>query len=291
MKKIFIVLFAVLLPFNGFAEPAKVFVSILPQKYFLEKIGKDFIEAEVMVLPGHSPVSYNPKPSQMASLSKAQIYFSIGVPFEKNWLPKIEKNYKNLFISDSSSGVLKRQTDDGFFEEHRMEKEIHNHGNEFYDPHIWMSPLNAIRIARNMMIVLSKKDPLNREEFYKNYLEFSKEVIELDEKIIKKTLNIETRNIFVFHPSWGYFMDEYNLNQIPIEAQGKEPGPSHLSKIMKFAQKHNIKTLLVQPQFPSSSVKVMEKTLGLKVVIADPLAESWGENLLKISKLISNSKK
>jgi zinc transport system substrate-binding protein len=290
MNKIFVLFFVILIPLSAYGEKAKIFVSILPQKYFVEKIGKDFVETEVMVLPGHSPASYSPKPSQMAKLSKAQIYFSIGVPFENIWLSKIEKNYKNLLVSDSSKKILKRKSDDVFFEEEELVKQHHDHDHGFYDPHVWMSPLNALRIARNMMTVLAEKYPSQKENFYKNYLEFSREVITLDKKILKSTGDIKYRNIFVFHPSWGYFMDEYNLKQIPIEAQGKEPGPSHLSKIIEFAKKNNINTLLVQPQFPSSSVKVMENTLGLKVFTADPLAENWDENLLKIAEIISQKK-
>ncbi|MCB9480667.1 MAG: zinc ABC transporter substrate-binding protein [Desulfobacteraceae bacterium] len=287
MKKVIILLLFVFYPLSGFADQLKVFVSILPQKYFVEKIGRDTISAEVMVLPGHSPASYNPKPGQMKNLSEAQIYFSIGVPFEQTWLPKIRQNYNNLIISDCSEGILKRETDENFFEHHEhSDEEHHDHDHGFYDPHVWMSPLNAIKISRNMMKVLSIKNPSKKNFYRENYLSFSKEILELDFNLLKSTENIKNRNIFVFHPSWGYFMDEYSLKQIPVESQGKEPGPRYLSKIMEFAKKSNIRTLLVQPQFPSSSAKVMENTLGLNVVTADPLAEDWKNNLLRISDII-----
>lgn len=109
MKKIFVLFFVIFFPLSGFAEQIKVFVSVLPQKYFVEKIGKDTVLAEVMVLPGHSPASYNPKPQQMKRLSDADIYFSIDVPFEKTWLPKIRENYKNLYVSDCTQKILKRK--------------------------------------------------------------------------------------------------------------------------------------------------------------------------------------
>lgn len=70
------------------ADRVSVFVSILPQKFFVEQIGKDLIDIQVMVEPGASPATYEPKPAQMAAISKASIYFSIGVPFEKGWLKK-----------------------------------------------------------------------------------------------------------------------------------------------------------------------------------------------------------
>ena len=63
------------------ARPLEVFVSILPQKYFVEKIGGDSVEVSVMVQPGASPATYEPKPKQMVALATSDIYFAIGVPF------------------------------------------------------------------------------------------------------------------------------------------------------------------------------------------------------------------
>ena len=73
-----------------------VFVSILPQQYFVSQIGTDLVDVRVMVGPGHSPATYEPTPQQMAALSKADVYFRIGVPFESAWLDKIKLNNKNL---------------------------------------------------------------------------------------------------------------------------------------------------------------------------------------------------
>jgi zinc transport system substrate-binding protein len=286
VKKIFILFFVIFFPLSGFAEQIKVFVSVLPQKYFVEKIGKDTVLAEVMVLPGHSPASYNPKPQQMKRLSDADIYFSINVPFEKTWLPKIRENYKNLYVSDCTQKILKRKTDENFFEDNGHDHDHDGHDHGFYDPHVWMSPLNVLKISRNIMMVLSQKNPSKKDFYLENYLSFSKEILELDLNLLKSTQNIKNKNVFVFHPSWGYFMDDYNLKQIPVESQGKEPGPKYLAKLMEFAKKNNIKTLLVQPQFPLSTAKVMEKTLGLNVVTADPLAEDWKNNLIKTAEII-----
>ena len=46
-----------------------VFVSIVPQKFFVQQISKESVNVEVMVQPGASPATYEPKPSQMAKLS------------------------------------------------------------------------------------------------------------------------------------------------------------------------------------------------------------------------------
>ncbi len=286
MKKIIMVFFIFLLiKQNVYAEKLLVYVSILPQKYFAEKIMKDRAEVKLMVLPGHSPALYNPNPGQMSGLSRAQIYFSIGVPFEKRWLPKIKTNFKNISVVDSSKGILKRTPDQNFLGNNKY---AHNHNDKhgFYDPHIWMSPLNGVKIARNMMESAIKEDPDNADYYLKNYKLFADSALKLDFELFEQTKNIKNRNIMVFHPAFGYFMSDYGLNQIPVEMEGKEPTSKHMGEIFKFAKKNNIKILLVQPQFPSSSTKMMENILKLKVYRADPLAYEWDKNLIKIAKII-----
>ena len=68
----------------AFAEPLPVFVSVAPQSYFVEKIGGERVAVSVMVPPGASPATYEPKPAQMRDLSDAALYFAVGVPFERN---------------------------------------------------------------------------------------------------------------------------------------------------------------------------------------------------------------
>jgi len=67
----------------------QVTVSIVPQVYFLERIGGEYVSATAMVLPGDSPETYEPKPEQLKALSHSVAYFSIGVPFESAWLDRI----------------------------------------------------------------------------------------------------------------------------------------------------------------------------------------------------------
>ena len=76
----------------GAAEKINVFVSILPQQYFVQQVGGEHVDVHVMVGPGQNPTTYEPTPQQMAALAQADIYFSIGVPFEKAWLDKIKQS-------------------------------------------------------------------------------------------------------------------------------------------------------------------------------------------------------
>ena len=87
MKKILIVLTIL----NTFIlANINVAVSILPEKTFIKAIGGEKVDVTLMVLPGNSPHTYEPKPSQMKAVAASQLYFAIGVEFERTWLPKFQ---------------------------------------------------------------------------------------------------------------------------------------------------------------------------------------------------------
>jgi zinc transport system substrate-binding protein len=89
-------------------EPMTVFVSILPQKHFVERIGGDRVSVQVMVSPGASPATYEPKPRQMAAISKARLYFAVGAPFESVWLDRIASTNPEMNIVRTQDGIEKR---------------------------------------------------------------------------------------------------------------------------------------------------------------------------------------
>jgi len=95
----------------------------------------------------------------------------------------------------------------------------------------------------------------------------------------------------VFHPSWGYFAKRYELEQISIEIEGKEPKPNELVELIEEAKKHDIKIIFVSPQFSQKSAEAISKNIGANVVAIDPLSDNWNENLQKVATQIANSYK
>ncbi len=118
--KIILFIFVVLVSFLNAAK-SEISVSIAPQKYFLEKIVKDKFEINVMVKAGSSPHTYEPKTSQMKSLSNSKIYFYTGIEFEKAWLDKFKKSAPNTLFVDSSANIERIA-----MEEHSHEEETKN---------------------------------------------------------------------------------------------------------------------------------------------------------------------
>lgn len=109
MKKyiLMLALLFMLSPVLACAETINVFVSIMPQKFFLDQIGKGNVKVNIMVKPGANPAVYEPKPSQMMELAKTDLYFAIGVPFEKAWLPKIQASNSKMLIVHTDANVPK----------------------------------------------------------------------------------------------------------------------------------------------------------------------------------------
>lgn len=297
MNKINVILILQIVFTVTFAVPAAaadkiaVFVSILPQKYFVQQIGKDRVDVQVMVQPGASPATYEPKPGQMAAISRARVYFSIGVPFEKTWLTKIASSNPDMRVVDTDRGIRKIAMAD---HHHYGEEPYHQEGKSgeshddrgILDPHIWLSPPLVSIQARMILSALQEVDPVHRSAYQVNYNAFNSEVLALNAELTGIFTDKQGMPFMVFHPAWGYFARTYGLKQIPVEIQGKNPKPAQLKELIKYAQKSDIRIIFVQPQFSAKSAEVIARSIGGQVVFADPLAEDWARNMRDVARKI-----
>ena len=263
-------------------ETIPVFVSITPQKFFLEQIGKDRVDVQVMVEPGASPHSYEPKPGQMVAISKARVYFATGVSFEKAWLKKISASNPKMMVVHTDHGIKKLPMaahDHG--EEKHHDEAHHDHG--ALDPHIWLSPPLVMVQARTILTALQEVDPVHRSIYEANYQAFVTMLEGLDRALRSIFAGKKGLEFMVFHPAWGYFAEAYGLKQVPIEIEGKDPKPAQLKKLIDHARERNIKVIFVQPQFSSKSAEQVAREIGGEVAFVDPLALNWADNLREVA--------
>jgi zinc transport system substrate-binding protein len=266
------------------ADPIKVVVSIPPQKYFIQKIGGDRVEASIMVPPGVDPHSYEPKPRQMVELSRATAYFSIGIGFEDVWLDKIAAANKGMPILRTDAGIEKiPMVEHGHDEEPGQEVHEGEEEPEGLDPHVWLSPVLVKTIARNMFEGLVNVDPEGRAVYETNLNYFLNELDALDARLREMFAGEGRKGFMVFHPAYGYLAREYGLEQTPIEIEGKEPKPGHLAELITEAKEHGVKVIFVQPQFSTKSAEALAREIGAEIAHADDLAEDWEANLLEIA--------
>ncbi len=287
MKRLTLLIAVMIITAILYAPPAiagklNVFVSILPQKYFVEQIGGDRINVSVMVPPGAEPATYEPAPTQMTALSKTSIYFAIGVPFERAWLPRFAGINPKMRIIHTESGIAEKPID------RNMKNDANFHG--IPDPHVWLSPPLVMLQARNILAALIAADPAHFDTYTANYKKFIAAIADLDTKLQRQFPAGEKRTEFmVFHPAWGYFADAYGLKQIPIEVEGKSPKAAELQKLISKARKKHIRIVLVEPQFSARDAGVIARSIDGKIVYADPLAYDWAKNLLKVAATIKSA--
>ena len=266
-------------------EPS-VFVSILPQKYFVEQIAGDLVNIQVMVKPGASPATYEPKVSQMKKLAATELYFAIGVPFEQAWLERIAGVNPQMKIVKTDVGIKKLsmakhlhedEVDDAH-EEHAGDDHA-NDQEEGLDPHIWLSPQLVKQQATIISASLKELLPEQATLFETNLTRFQKQIDDLDTELREILVGKENLRFIVFHPSWGYFAENYKLRQVPIEIEGKGPKSSQLRELILFARGEGIKVIFAQPQFSTKSAKLVARDIDGQVITVDPLAEDWFANM------------
>ena len=279
----FLISGAFLLICSGHAQAGKklaVFVSIPPQKYFLHQIGKQRVDIQVMVKPGANPATYEPKPRQMAAISRTHIYFAVGVPFEKTWLKKIAAANPDMQVVHTDHGIQKIPMATNHTESERHREKDH-HGE--LDPHIWLSPTLVMTQARAILNALVEIDPDHRAVYEANTKVFVSKLAALDDELKNIFAGKQGFQFMVFHPSWGYFARAYGLQQVPVEIEGKNPKPAQLKALIEHAKKKHINIIFVQPQFSSRSARLLAKEIGGQVIFADPLAPDWSGNLREVA--------
>jgi zinc transport system substrate-binding protein len=282
MKKILLLL---LLPTTFILANINVVVSILPEKTFVSAIGGDKVDVTLMVLPGNSPHTYEPKPSQMKAVARANLYFAIGVEFEKVWLSKFKDLNPALKVVDLSEGITKIPMATAH---HHEAEEHHDTG---YDPHIWTAPENVLLIARHIYDALSREDPANATYYRHNLDAFLAKVKKTDAQIRHILAPLPPHSAFmVFHPSWGYFAKAYGLVQLPVEVEGKEPKPREIIHLIKEAREKKVTAIFTQPEFSDSTAKIIAGELHIPVIKVSPLAADWSDNLIRIAKAIAGVK-
>ena len=255
------------------AAPLSVVVSILPQKYFVERIGGSQVAVSVLVGPGQSPETYEPTSKQLATFSTAQLYVRIGMPFETRWLAQWQANNPKLRVLDAREGIRLRTLD------HHSHEDGHVHEAGQPDPHIWLSPPLVQQMALGIRDALTALDPTHSAAYQQNYTAFVADLVALDAEIRTQLAPLTPRTFLIFHPSWGYFAEQYGLQQVPIEQDGKEPGARSLVTLLEQARALGSKTIFVQAQHSRSQAASLAAALGAELVTIDSLADDYLDNL------------
>lgn len=271
------------------AAPIPVVVSVAPQKYFVEQIAGPLASVTVLASPGADPHSYEPKPSQMAAVAKARIYFAQGVEFEKVWLKKLSSANPGLLIIDTVRDITRMPMAE-HEEEHQTGAKDHDENEQ--DPHVWVSPSLVKIQAQAIANGFAAADPANTATYAANLQAFTARIDALDAQIRTTLAGLPPNAEFlVFHPAWAYFARDYGLKETPIESSGKEPGAKKLQQIITHAKTSGATVIFVQPQFSKKTAQTVADAINATLVEANDMAEDWPGNLLFVAKALRDAVK
>ena len=251
------------LPLWADSPAVGVLVTVVPQAFFVDRIAGARVSTSILVPAGRSPHTFEPTPTQMIEAATADVYFTIGLPFELGILSRISDMNPDMTVVSTQA----------------IEEE-HDHG---HDPHTWMNPRLALAQAAAICDALVRIDPLGAEAYRANMDSLRTELLILDDELVGVLALCRGKSFFVFHPAFGHFADAYGLEQIAIEFEGKEPSARELAGLIESASSGGVGAVFVQPQHPARSAQTLADEIGAAIVIIDPLAYDYPESLRKIA--------
>lgn len=279
MKKIILMLLLLLLV--GCQDKADatltVAVSIVPQETFVNKVAGDLIDVVVMIPPGNSPANYQPTPQMMAQFNESDIYFHIDVSAEVPILASVGNDVRLVDLAEIVDDKYPARYFEAYEEDHEEE-----HSHEGRDPHIWLSPKRSmvmVEVIRDELIAL---DPTHKETYESNAQSYLEELTVLDNELTLAFDQLESKAFIMYHPSFGYFAEDYNLDMYAIEVEGKDATIKELGHIIELAKEKNIKYVFYQEEFDSQQAEIVANEIGGETIKVAPLSGDYINNLRMI---------
>lgn len=271
---------------QGDTETLNVMVSIVPQVFFVQRVGGGLVQVEPIAPPNYSAETYQITPRQMDALGRADIFFRTGMPFEEALTGRLKATFPALRVIDTRTGVPMLAMSAGEEHEgHEADEHGHVHGGD--DPHIWLDPMRVKIQARTIAESLQGLLPGHSGEIARNLAAFEQELDELHRQVSETLAPVRGRAFYVFHPAFGYFADAFGLEQRAIEFEGKSPGPRRLYDIMNEIKGTGVRAIFAQPQFNVPELKTVAEETGVAVVVLDDLAADYHENIKRMAAVIA----
>jgi len=259
-----------------------VLVSIAPYKFLAERIGGEAIEVETIIPPRSNPHAFEPTSRQVLEISRGQIWFRIGEPFEEKILPLLRKSSPQLAVADLRDGIELQPA-----EEEHQQSCSHCSADQM-DRHAWLSPKLAALQAEQIARILSDRFPEIKECVQKNLAACLVDLERLDRELETLLEPLQERSFIVSHSAFRYFCRDYKLVQLSVEQEGKEPRPRHLEEMLERAKKAHPAVALALPQHNNKGAQIIAKEMNVPVRMVDPYCADYFEMLRNLARFIAD---
>lgn len=267
-------------------------VSIEPLRYFTEALAGPHFSVHTLVPQGMSPESYDPTPRQLVELAHSRACLLTGhLGYEQVWRPRLQAAAPRTEFIDLSEGLPLIHTDTceaGQPDAHtHAHAHAHAHGIE---PHIWTSPANASLITTRILHTLCRLDTAHCS-YYQSRHDSLQRCIHRIDSLTRRLLQHPraSRSFLIYHPSLTYYAHQYGLHQIAIEAQGKEPTPEALRRLIDRCRKEQAGVIFVQPEFDMRHAELIARHTGTRLEPIHPLAYQWDVEMLRVAQALADS--
>ena len=293
----------------------KVVASIKPihslASYLMDGVGKPDL-----IVDGYaSPHGFAMKPSHAKMLQNADLIFWVGEDLESflekplnsiakkaekielmeiKGLNKLEFRERNIFEGHDDHGHDEHKKEDEHKEHgHKEDKhdDHHEHAHGEHDPHIWLDPMNAKVILKEMAEHLIENDQKNASTYKANLKKALKDLDKLTKKV-KSELNKDFKSI-VFHDAYQYFEKRFDVNVLGAFTVNTDvlPGAEQLSEIREIIEHDKVSCVFSEPQFNPDIINAVAKDMNIKTGVLDPLGATLTPGKTLYFDLISNMSK
>ena len=293
----------------------KVVASIKPihslASYLMDGVGKPDL-----IVDGYaSPHGFAMKPSHAKMLQNADLIFWVGEDLENflekplksiakkaekielmeiKGLNKLEFRERNIFEGHDDHGHDEHKKEDEHKEHgHKEDKhdDHHEHAHGEHDPHIWLDPMNAKVILKEMAEHLIENDQKNASTYKANLKKALKDLDKLTKKV-KSDLNKDFKSI-VFHDAYQYFEKRFDVNVLGAFTVNTDvlPGAEQLSEIREIIEHDKVSCVFSEPQFNPDIINAVAKDMNIKTGVLDPLGATLTPGKTLYFDLISNMSK
>ena len=261
---------------SDFEEDGQIFVATFyPIQEITEAIALGSAEVLVLVPVGVDPHTYDPTPTQIVSLSKADVFIVMGGSFE-NIEEKILDANPNIKMIDATRTL------------ELIGEDEHDHGqgdgDEGYDPHVWLSIHNMKIITKEIEEHLSEMYPQNLEIYSENAKMYLERLEELEEEFELGLSNCNNDKVIVNHKAFGYLAHEYGFEQVSVAwfSPESEPSPKAIQRVIDVANENNLSYVFSEGQLDTKTVQTIADDIGAEVLELNPLKMNENEDYFSI---------